>query len=605
MWFKIVPALIAVSFMYNEPVFAQEIPARADTTHLYENIETYSEKNKFTQFMFRIFFKPVAPTLPEKIARLRPLQQPYSVFEGKIIRDINIITLDPFGNSIGDTITSSLSFLTKAGNSIHIKTQSSTIRNLLLFRRNQPFDSLRVKESERLVRSQSYVTDVSFYIRLSAESSDSVDIYIRELDTWSIIPGGSISDKRIFASLRDDNFLGFGHEFQNGITWNHKTGDYAFKTKYFIPNIYNTYINSTLQYGTDEYGNFIKNFAVDRPFFSPFAKWAAGISISQHLRKDTIWSSQIMPYKYNAQDYWAGNAIRIFKGTSEYHRTTNFISAARFIRIRFLEMPLENIDTLRYYTDENFYLASVGISTRLYVQDKYIFKFGLTEDVPVGKVLGLTGGFQEKNSTGRLYLGARFSSGKYYSWGYLSTNMEYGTFFRSSKTEQGVFSAGANYFTNLTEIGNWKFRQFVKPQVIFGIHRTDYDSLTINDGYGLDGFNSPVLAGKSRLLLTLQTQSYAPWNFIGFHFGPYFTLSMAMLGDEKKGFRSAKLYSQIGLGVLIKNYNLVMNTFQLSVAFYPVIPGRGNNILKLNSFQTGDFGFRDFEIGKPNPVVFR
>jgi hypothetical protein len=605
MWLKIVSVLCVVSYLSNEPAYTQEIPERADTTHLYENIGTYSEKNKFTQFMFRLFFKPVAPALPVKTAKLRPLQKPYSAFEGKIIRNIDIETLDPFGYSIGDTITASLNALSKAGNRLHVKTHSGTIRNLLLFRRNQPFDSLLVKESERLVRSMAYITDVSFYVRTAAESADSVDIYIRELDTWSILPGGSISENRISLSLTDNNFMGLGHEFQHGLIWNHRSGDYAYRTKYYIPNIYNTYINSTLQYGSDEYGNFIKHFALDRPFFSPFAKWAAGIHFSQHLRKDSIWSSHIMQFKYNAQDYWAGNAIRIFRGNSEYYRTTHFISAARFIRIRYLEMPPETIDTLRFFSNENFYLASIGISTRLYVQDKYIFKFGLTEDVPVGMVLGLTGGIQEKNSAERFYLGARISSGKYHPWGYLSSNIEYGTFFRSSNTEQGVFSAGANYFTHLKEIGRWKFRQFVKPEVIFGINRTEYDSLTINDGYGLDGFNSPVLAGTSRLLFTLQTQSYAPWNFIGFHFGPYFILSLAALGEKKNGFRSAKVYSQIGLGVLIKNNNLVMNTFQLSVAFYPVIPGKGNNILKFNSFQTSDFGFRDFEIGKPAPVVFR
>ncbi len=605
MWLKILPAIFVVSIMSIEIAFSQEVPARADTTHLYENIETYSDKNKFTQFMFRLFFKPVAPEPPVKTIKKRPLQKPYSSFEGKIIRNINIETLDPFGYSIGDTITASLNSLSKAGNWLHFKTQPATIRNLLLFRSNQPFDSLLVKESERLVRSMSFITDVSFYVLSSAVDSDSVDVYIRALDTWSIIPGGSVSEKRIFISLRDDNFLGLGHEFRNGFTWNHSNGAYAFRTKYFIPNIYNTYINSTLQYGTDEYGNFIKNFAIERPFFSPLAKWAAGMNISQHLRKDSIWTRDFMQFKYNAQDLWAGNAIRIFKGNNEFQRTTNFISTARFIRIRFLEMPPENIDTLQYYTNENFYLAGIGISTRLYVQDKYIFKFGLTEDVPVGRVIGLTGGFQEKNSEGRFYIGARYSSGKYYPWGYLSSNIEYGTFFRQSETEQGVVSAGANYFTNLIEIGNWKFRQFVKPQAIFGIRRTDYDSLTINDGYGLDGFNSHVLSGNSRLLFTLQTQSYAPWNFIGFHFGPYFTLSLAMLGDEKMGFRTAKLYSQIGAGVLIKNDNLVMNTFQLSIAFFPVIPGRGNNVLKINSFQTSDFGFRDFEIGKPAPVIFR
>ncbi|MFA7367992.1 MAG: hypothetical protein WC008_06755, partial [Bacilli bacterium] len=86
-----------------------------------------------------------------------------------------------------------------------------------------------------------------------------------------------------------------------------------------------------------------------------------------------------------------------------------------------------------------------------------------------------------------------------------------------------------DYFTNLIEIRNWKLRQFIKPQLVVGINRTDYDTLTINKEYGLKGFNSPILSGNSRLLLTSQTQLYAPWNFIGFHFGPFLTFSLGML----------------------------------------------------------------------------
>jgi hypothetical protein len=602
---KNIVILLFVLLITNDFAFAQDIMIQKDSTHLYENIETYSERSKFTKFMFRLFFKPVAPDLPQKKKNKRDIQKPYSSFEGKIIRNIDIKTLDPFGNSIGDTIASSLNFITRTGNNFHIKTRTIAIRNLLLIRKNQTFDALLVKESERLVRSMNFITDVQFYVQLTPESSDSVDIFIRELDKWSLLPGGSISASRIAFNLRENNFLGLGHEFQNNIVWNHSTGDYAYKTKYIIPNIRNTYISSTVQYGTDEYGNFIKRIAIDRPFFSPFAKWAAGVNFSQHLHTDTIWSANFMHFKYNQQDFWAGNAIRIFKGNTDYKRTTNFISSARFIRTRFLEKPLETIDTLQVYTNENFYLSSFGISSRLYAKDKYIFKFGITEDVPVGKVISLTGGYQKKNDVERFYLGARFSSGKYYSWGYLSSNLEYGTFLHASKAEQGVFSAGINYFTKLIEIGQWKFRQFVKPQLIVGNNRIDYDSLTINNEYGLRGFNSPELSGTSRVLFTSQTQFYAPWNFIGFHFGPYLTFSLGMLGNAKNGFSTGKVYSQIGLGVLIKNENLVMNTFQLSLSFYPEIPGKGINIFKMNSFQTTDFGFRDFEIGKPAPVLFR
>lgn len=605
MGFRYVLILLFVLLITNDKAFAQDTIAQKDSTQLYENIENYSERSKFTKFMYRLFFKPVAPDVPQKRKNKRPIQKPYSTFQGKIIRNINIETLDPFGNSIGDTIGSSLNFLTRAGNSFHIKTRMNTVRNLLLIRKNQAFDALLATESERLVRSMSYVTDVSFFVEVAPGSPDSVDITIRELDKWSLIPGGSIADPRFTVKLKENNFLGLGHEFQNNLVWDHSIGDYVFKTKYFVPNFRNTYINSTLQYGSDEYGNFIKSIAIDRPFFSPFAKWAGGVNLSQNRNPGSIWSVNAMSFKYNQQDYWAGNAVRIFKGSTDYERTTNFISSARFIRTRFLEKPFETIDSLQFYTNEDFYISSIGVSSRLYVKDKFIFKFGINEDVPVGKVISLTAGYQVKNEVERIYIGGRFSSGNYFSWGYLSSNVEYGTFLRASKAEQGVFSTGINYFTNLIEIGPWKLRQFVKPQLIVGIHRIDYDSLTINDEYGLRGFNSPVLSGHSRMLLTSQTQLYAPWNFIGFHFGPYLTFSLGMLGDAEKGFRGGKVYSQIGLGVLIKNENLLLNTFQLSLSFYPVIPGKGSNVFKLNSFETADFGFRDFEIGKPATVLFR
>jgi hypothetical protein len=247
----------------------------------------------------------------------------------------------------------------------------------------------------------------------------------------------------------------------------------------------------------------------------------------------------------------------------------------------------------------------MGISSRRYVQDKYIFKFGITEDVPVGKVFNLTGGYQQKSHNERFYLGARVSMGYYYPWGYLSSNFEYGTFFHHSNLEEGVFTAGVNYFTGIIEMGKWKFRQFVKPQFIMGFNRFSSDSLTLNEGYGLNGFHSTALKGTSRILLTLQSQSYAPWNFIGFRFGPFMNCTLGMLADEKTGFKNSRVYSQIGIGILVKNESLVLNTFQISISFYPQIPGIGNSIFKINSFSTGDFGFRDFEIGKPSPVVYR
>jgi len=608
MWSKTIFILFFISILTTDFAFGQKTPAKKDSKKLYENIESYSGRSKFSKFMYRLVFKPVAPSSKKKKVYKKLIQKPYSTFEGKIIRHINIVTLDPFGYSIADTIVTSQNFILKAGNKLHIKSQSGTIRNLLLIRENKPFDSLLVKESERLVRKKANVHDVSFFIIATSKNSDSVDIFIRELDNWSIIPKVSASSSRITINLIDKNFLGFGHEFRNIYSWHHTTGDDAFTTNYFIPNIRNTYISTTLNYGTDELRNSIMSVSIDRPFFSPFAKWAGGVKITQLFRKDTIHLSDsllLQRFKFNTHDYWAGNAIQIFKGNTENRRTTNFISAVRFLRIHYLEKPEEMYDTVHLYANENFYLANIGISQRKFVLDKFIFNFGKTEDVPIGKVFGLTCGYQERNKTSRLYLGARISFGNYYPWGYLSTNFEYGSFFRGSHSEQGILLADVTYFTGLVEIGRWKFRQFVKSQVIIGINRLSYDSLTLNDGYGLDGFHSSELSGTSRLLFTLQTQSYAPWNFIGFRFGPFLNCSLGMLSDPVTGLKNSKVYAQLGLGILIKNDYLVFNTFQISISFYPIIPGVGNNVFKINSFKTSDFGFGDFEFGKPAIVVFQ
>ena len=544
MWLRFSLILICIVYTLNDSAFGQTIPEPADSNKLYENIETLSEHNKFTKLIYSLVFKPASPVIIQKKGKKKTyyghVQKPYSAFEGKIIRNIIVETLDPFGYSMTDSIVKKQNLLTKSENSLHIKTREITIRNLLLIRKNQVFDSLLVKESERLVRSREYVVDVSFRVTSPSKNSDSVDIYIRSLDRWSIIPGFGFSGSNVSLELSDNNFMGLGHEFKTGGSWFTNPEAFAYLTNYYVPNIRNTYVNTRLSYAKDKFGNYNKYVAIDRPFFSPFAKWAAGAIMANEFRRDSLLSLDSVyiqqKFNYKTQDFWAGSAVQIFKGLTEQNRTTNFISAARFLRIRYLERPEGNFDVQNKYSDEDFYMTSIGISTRKYVKDKYVFKFGLTEDVPIGKVFSLTAGYQKKNYLGRHYFGARVSTGNYYPWGYMSSNLEYGTFFNNGQSEQGAISAGINYYTSLFEVGKWKFRQFLKPQVVIGINRFSNDSINLNEGYGLDGFKSTELWGSSRIVFTMQTQSYAPWSLIGFSFGPYVNRSIGMLGNNVTRF---------------------------------------------------------------------
>jgi hypothetical protein len=139
-----------------------------------------------------------------------------------------------------------------------------------------------------------------------------------------------------------------------------------------------------------------------------------------------------------------------------------------------------------------------------------------------------------------------------------------------------------------------------------GINRQNSigDQLSINEDYGIQGFKS-ALYGNQKLMLTFQTQTYAPWDVFGFRLNPFFNYTIAMLGDEEHGLNERKAYSKIGIGLIITNDYLMFRTFQVSLSYYPTIPGSGNNIFKTNSFETSDFGFQDFGLDKPRTVTYK
>src|ERR1035437_3111087 len=103
MQFKIIILIYTISVTTIGMTLAQETPAKKDSTKIYKSIETYSKRSKFNGFIYQLIFKPVATNTTKKKVAKRLIQKSYKPFEGKIIRHINIETLDPFGYSVADT----------------------------------------------------------------------------------------------------------------------------------------------------------------------------------------------------------------------------------------------------------------------------------------------------------------------------------------------------------------------------------------------------------------------------------------------------------------------------------------------------------------------
>lgn len=608
-------AALPVAAQVNPPA-PQQDTVKLKRDQMYKNLENYSKRKGFTKFLHKLIFRPVRDKEPsgtrKRIKKRTPeMQNTYAGYQGKIVRRIRVETLDPFGYSISDTTEMPNNWLERFGNNVHLKTKQLTIKNLLLFKRDQPLDSLLVKESERLIRSQRYIRRVAIQPHPIKGSKDSVDIYIRVLDSWSLMPNGSASGSGTSIELTERNFFGLGHEWRNNFDKRFKTGRTEYLTRYRVPNIMNTYINAAIEYQLWEFDNSLKSFGLDREFFSPYTQWAGGVYFEERFLKDSLQDAQrvfaVQNFKSKAQDYWAGYSFKIYEGETEEERTTRLVTSARYYHQRFTEAPLPQYDTIRFFSDQRLYLASVGLTSRKFVQDKFLFNYDIVEDIPIGKVYSLTVGMQDKNGEHRVYTGGRYAFGNYYDWGYLSTNLEVGSFFYKDKTYQTVMRIEGLYFTNILNWGNWRFRQFVKPSIVFGDNRlaTNNDLLNLNGENGIQGFDSYTLLGTKKALLTLQTQSYSPWNLFGFRLNPFVSYTMGLIGNEEHKLYNSRLYSKIGLGILIYNDYLVFNSFQLSVAFYPTIPDAGRDLFRTNTFKNTDIALPNFQVGKPDIVLYR
>ncbi len=472
-------------------VFAQTRETDSTTT-IYYDIHELSKKSKFNKFIYKLLFRSSALKVENLIPEVKPVAEQHitNKTNGRVIRNITIETLDPFGYSVKNETKQPKNSIEKFGNHTHIKTKNATIKNLLLFKKNTLCDSILLKESERLIRSQRYVREVVIIPLEIPNSKDSVDIKIRVLDSWTLIPTGSLSSTESSAKLTERNILGFGHLISGNIKNRFDTKERAAYAQYSINNIKNSYVRLDLNYANDYNNDSRRSININRPFYSVITKNAGGFYYENRLQTEQfplLDSFSLQQFSFDFQEYWYGRAFKINSKTNPERYYTNLILALTYNQKNFQRLLDEVIDPSRYFSNEKNWIGMIGVSKQKFYQDKYVFNYNITEDIPYGKNIALIIGHQEKNSNTRMYTGFSVSYGKKYSFGYASGFAEWGSFYDAGFTEQTTFKLGLNYFSPLINIGDWRFRQFIKPTYTWGNNRDESfkDRLTFLEEDGL------------------------------------------------------------------------------------------------------------------------
>ena len=136
----------------------------------------------------------------------------------------------------------------------------------------------------------------------------------------------------------------------------------------------------------------------------------------------------------------------------------------------------------------------------------------------------------------------------------------------------GIVSIHTNYFSTLVSIGRYYYRQFVDINYTSGINRYAEERLTINDKYGIRGLRSDSLTGIRRLAVKMETVAFSPYYLYGFRFVFFAFADLGVIDFGNIHFTDNRLYSGLGLGIRLRNENLVFNTLQIRLAYYPILP---------------------------------
>jgi hypothetical protein len=590
-------------------------PCSAQYSKLDSALHEAAEKRKFTYWLFKNIYK--APTrdnnaiIKGKVVNEQVDQ--YNRYRGRFIRNIIIKTLDPFGSDVIDTVPKKQGAINRAGNKIHIRTGKINIRNQLLFESGDRLDPLELRESERLLRKQEYIRDAKITVKPIPGRRDSVDVVVITLDRWSLNASVGSSETVTDVSITESNFGGIGHRISQSTIYNHPLGRYTtWAGSYQDPNIYNTYISGELFYQTTPDERY-HGIAFGRGFYSPLTKWAGGISavrydkdLSVYSNSDSVFYSP--PLRYYTEDVWIGRSLPL-SSKEESDRSTSIILSSRIYNLHYTERPPRSLDTNFNFQRSTLYMASIGFSSRRYYKDQKIYRFGNTEDVPEGRLITLTIGFDNREAEKFIYTGVRFAAGQHLErFGYLSASTEYGTFYNQKEAQEGVVNTDITYFSDLWRLGpKWNLRQFIYFRNSNGIRRRPGEFITIDGGGmgGLYGFSSSEVRGTNKALLKFESIIYTPINIVGFQFSAVIFGGYGMVGGIDNRLIESKIYQAYGLGFLIRKENLLIETFKISMGFYPNVPeGTGSKVKFNPSVSINNLRLQDYDFSKPELVSF-
>jgi len=503
-------------------------------------------------------------------------------YEGKVIRHIHINRIG-FDRTVQDTTRRFRSSIARIANRLHNDTKEWVVRENIFLREGKPFNPYRAADNERYLRDLDFILDSKIFVAPISEGSDSIDLLVMTRDVFSL--GASFSPRDITEHrfrIQEANLGGMGQRLQvAGVYDAERNPTTGYEFLYRKTNLFGSFVNATAGYTEINTARSVGNenesayfFRLDRPLFHPFVRWAGAAEISRNWSTNTTRKeTDFVKYEYLIHDAWAGYSFGFKKlpGSLEENRNRRFI-AVRAFEERFLKKPedISEVDQLTYSNRATF-LGQLTFFKQDFYKTNYVLGFGRTEDVPYGYRLSFTGGWENELNQKRIYTGAELNlstvneNGTFYTY-----SVKLGNYWSKELIEDGLAQFGVSRYSRIYFMGKTKIRHQAEINFASQINREQKRLLDIRDANGIQGFRPDSLQGAQRLYFRTETVLFTPWKLAGFHFAPVARIDLTYLAKENAAlFQKQNFYSGISAAMRARNENLIFNTIEARVFYYP------------------------------------
>ena len=459
-------------------------------------------------------------------------------------------------------------YLYRLANRLHITTRPWLIRRMLLFDTGDRLSHRVIDETERVIRANASVYDVS--IRPIRYENGVVDLLVRTRDTWTLDPSvrlsrtGGVNTGGF--SIKEGNLAGTGAMIE--VERSKDLDRTSSHLKLGHEHLFDGWTKLGFDTATSSDGSSL-SLQAGRPFYSLDTRWAAESSFSRFERTDSLYRNGEVVGEYQHKQRAAGvsagwsagrvgrwtqrYSVGVSYGDDEYTPSAGKPPPAPIPADRTLAGPF-----LRYDVIEEDYLE---VTNRERIQRPEYLAMGWQSSVQLGRSLESFG------ATEQPWL---FSLSASKGWrvpgeGQLLASTSYGGQYGSTSGDVRTFGASARYYR--PQSGS--FLLFLSGSVATVRTASAADELLLGGANGLRGYPLRYQSGTRRALLSVEERYYTDWYpFRLFRVGwaVYYDLGRAWGGalpNDTPGW-----LSNVGFGLRILNARASFgNVLHIDLAF--------------------------------------